>query len=323
MPTYQTTPYISWTFPDQAIAMNIKGVKPLQPVDLPNQNMVFGGQKYGWAEDARRMALARLETNRTKDLGMRGLINTTERSQAHSRPAHLSQTRINGKFMDPSYQYTQTPSGLRGGTGLITKEGRAWAKRKLQQRVQELNAIDSQDYSRGPPNRITILPQTVESDQLIAKIYNIVSAAATFNTSLPDYANRLVVAILRAAPYMDGAKLSQYETDVHHIIRLANQNMVGMDEAGFNEEDQYILAATKKELQRAEKIIKKIAVIQKQSLPDRVKIENFQRLADEVLREQTPAPISRNPFVDEEDMWEEQGQTNAANRPYTNVDELD
>jgi len=284
MPTYQTTPYISWTFPDQAIAMNIKGVQPLKATTLPSQGMVTGNAKYGWAEDARKKVLDGLETNRTKDKGMRGLINTTARTQAFDRPSTLSQTRINGKFEHPSYEYTQTPSGLRGGTGLLTKEGRAWAKRKLQQRVMELNAIDSQNYSAGPPPKVTILPQTVQADQLMAKIYTSISSGNTQNTSLPEYGNQLVVAILTAAPSLDGPKLSQYSSDVDELVRLVRSALQGLDEQGFGDEaDQFNLKALRKELRRVQTAIKRIAVIQKQAVPERVKLDNLQRLATELL----------------------------------------
>jgi len=288
MPTYQTTPFISWTFPDQAISMNRKGVQPLKATDLPRQDMIVGSASYGWAEDARRMALARLETNRVKDEGMRGLRNTTARSQAFDRPSTLSQTRINGKFMAPSYEYTQTPSGMRGGTGLITKEGRAWAKRKLQQRIAELNAIESQNYAAGPPTKITILPETVEADQALARLYNYISSAATTNPALPDIANKLIVALVKAAPAMDGRKLSQYGEDISHIIVLVRNNIIGMDEAGVEPEDFYIQSAVLKELERAQDVVKQIAIIQRQAIPDRVKTQNFQALADEVFRRGVP-----------------------------------
>ena len=313
MPTYQTTPYISWTFPDQAISMNRKGVQPLKATTLPRQDMIVGSAQYGWAEDARKMVLAGLETNRVKDEGMRGLRNTTARSQAHDRPSTLSQTRINGKFEHPSYQYTQTPSGMRGGTGLLTKEGRAWAKRRLQQRIGELNAIESQDYSAGPPTKITILPGTVEADQALARLYNYISSAATTNPALPDIANKLIVALLRAAPSMDGRKLSQYDSDINHILTLVRNNLIGMDEAEANPEDYYIQYAVKKELERAKDVVKQIANIQRQAIPDRVKEQNFRALADEVLRTGVP-PVKekpRNPLVDES-YWEGEGEEEEA-----------
>jgi len=296
MPTYQTTPYIPWTFPDQAIAMNRKGVRPLVKVPDPkDEDVLLGEPKYGWAEAARQQALARLETNRTKDKGMRGLINTTERSQAYDRPAHLSQTRINGKFMDPSYEYTQTAGGLRGGTGLLTKEGRAWAKRRLQQRIQELDAIESQDYSRGPPTRITILPQTASADQLLAQLYNLISSAVV-NSSLPEVANKLIIAILNSAVSIDGRKLSQYQADLGHIELLLRANLTNIDdlssidELSYStaEEEKLILEATLKEIDRAQSVVEEIANIQKQDIPDVLKERAYRTMADEVLRRGVP-----------------------------------
>lgn len=276
MPTYQTTPYISWTFPDQAIAMNRKGVQPLQSTPLPSQSMEVGGQKYGWAEDARKMALARLETNRTKDKGMRGLINTTERSQAFDRPAHLSQTRINGKFMDPSYQFTQTPSGLRGGTGLLTKEGRAWAKRKLQQRVQELNAIDSQNYSAGPPSKIVILPELYKVDTNIAKLLNRVYSG-TYNVDILEALDDLVVSILSASSSMTAPDVSRYTNALNPLAESVERTLEPSNSGNVDSQTRSVLTLALRRIKQINKLM--IEIADASDLPETARVKVLQNIA--------------------------------------------
>ena len=293
MPTYQTTPYISWTFPDQAIAMNRKGVQPLQSTPLPQQDMVVGAQKYGWADDARKMALAGLETNVIKDKGMRGLLNTTARSQAFDRPSTLSQTRVNGRFMDPSYQYTQTPSGLRGGTGLLTKEGRAWAKRKLQQRVQELNAIDSQDYSAGPPSKVVILPELFKVDSLFAKLLSY-SYSGVYATDIFDIIIELFTAIITASPNITASDVSKYKNLLSTLETTVERDALERNQQGqlvLNKNQQRVLNYLDRSIKKLNNLLVEIATAQE--LPGASRDKRLRAIASKYASEIEIRPRGR------------------------------
>ena len=43
MPTYQSSPYMPWVFPDEAYHMNYTGIKPLRPVPLRNKYDLLPG----------------------------------------------------------------------------------------------------------------------------------------------------------------------------------------------------------------------------------------------------------------------------------------
>lgn len=259
MPTYQTTPYISWTFPDQAIRMNKVGFRPLKPVDLPQQEMVIG-DKTEWDSRMREMALQALHTNRVKEQGMLFKRNTTDRTQAFERPAHLSQTRINGKFMPPSYEYTQTAGGLRGGTGLITPEGRAWGKQQLLNRIQQLNAIDSGDYSQGPTPRTDLDPKLDYLDAAFSQFLDQWEAGA-IPGSLVESANKCVTELFKVGSTISPSKLSQY---VEVVARL----QVQADRLGAVADGRYTFKDEKRATLRAVILI----------------LNRFQQLAEEIAR---------------------------------------
>jgi hypothetical protein len=293
MPTYQTTPYIAWTFPDQAIRMNKKGVQPLKPVDLPNQDMLLGAED-PWAKRSREMVLQGLHTNRVKEQGMLFHRNTTDRTQAFDRPAHLSQTRINGKFMDPSYMFTQTPSGLRGGTGLITPEGRAWGKRQLQNRVKELNAIDSGDYSAGPPARVNLDPKLDYLDAALSQFLDQWEAGA-FPGSLVDTANRVVNELFKVGAVITPSKLAQY---VEIIARLQVQgermSAVMFGPFTMKEEKRNILRAVILTFNRFQKLAEEIARVINE--PENVRLMVLNEIGSRILGE-TASVAAREPFT--------------------------
>lgn len=258
MPTYQTTPYISWTFPDQAIRMNKVGFQPLKPVDLPQQDMLIGG-KDPWAEKTREMALQRLHTNRVKEEGMLFKRNTTERTQAFDRPAHLSQTRINGKFMEPSYEFSQTAGGLRGGTGLITPEGRAWGKKQLLNRIQQLDAIDSGDYSRGRPERTNLDPKLDYLDAAFSQFLDQWEAGA-LPGSLVEQANKCVQELVKVGATITASKLASY-VEVVARLQVQAERMAAV-EAGrytFKDEKKAILRAVILIFNRFQQLAEEIA----------------------------------------------------------------
>lgn len=289
MPTYQTTPYIPWTFPDQAVAMNRKGVHPLQAQVLPQQDMVVGARD-PWAEKTREMALARLKTNRTKEQGMLFHTNTTDRSQRYDNNASQSQSHINGKFMAPSYEFAQTAGGLRGGTGLLTPEGRAWGKQQLLNRIQQLDAIDSGDYSAGPTPRTNLDPKLDYLDSAFSLFLDQWEAGA-FPGSLVDAANRTVSELLKVGATITPSKLAQY---VEVVARLQVQaDRLSAVEGGrytFKEEKKVILRAVILTFNRFQQLAEEIARVinEPQDVRARVMTEVASRILPGAMKGQTP-----------------------------------
>lgn len=282
MPTYQTTPYIPWTFPDQAIQMNRKGFQPAKSVPLPQQDMIVGAAT-PWDEPTRKLALQRLHTNRVKEEGMLFKRNTTDRTQAFDRPAHLSQTRINGKFMAPSYEYTQTPSGLRGGTGLITPEGRAWAKRQLERRVTQLDAIETGDFSKGRREPVNLYPTLDFLDSALSQFLDQWETGA-FPGSLVELANKCVQELFKVGATISPAKLTEY---VEVIARLQVQaDRYASVEQGrytFKEEKRAILRAVINVFSRFQKLAEEIARVINE--PAEVRARVMKEVGSRMLKE--------------------------------------
>jgi len=298
MPTYQTTPYISWTFPDQAIRMNRKGVQPLKPVDLPNQDRLVGASS-PWDAKTREMALQRLHTNRVKEQGMLFKRNTTERTQAFDRPAHLSQCRINGKFMPPSYEYSQTAGGLRGGTGLITPEGRAWGKQQLMNRIKELDQIDSEDYSAGAPPRTNLDPKLDYIDAAFSMFLDQWETGA-FPGSLVDAANRCVQELYKVGATISPSKLAQY-VEVCARLQVQADRLAAVDGGRytFKEEKRATLRAVILVLNRFQKLAEEIARVinEPESTRQMVLQEVGSRILGEAVVGQSVAGEEPGPFV--------------------------
>ena len=298
MPTYQTTPYISWTFPDQAIRMNKVGVQPLKPVNLPQQDMVIGGKSH-WDAQMREMALQALHTNRVKEQGMLFHRNTTDRTQAFERPAHLSQTRINGRFMSPAYEYDVTAGGLRGGTGLITKEGRAWGKQQLMNRIKELNAIESGDFSAGAPERVNLDPKLDYLDAAFSQFLDQWEAGA-IPGSLVEAANRCVLELFKVGAVISASKLASY---VEVVARLQVQaERFSVDERGrytFKEEKKATLRAVVLILNRFQQLAEEIARVinEPKNVREMVLQEVGQRMLPEAVVGQSVAGEEPGPFV--------------------------
>ena len=177
-------------------------------VPTPHQEMVVGtgpeGTKH-FRDAAVAEALARVRNDRLKEQGMLGHRNTTDRSQRYDRPASRSDVP-NGVF--PGFPYVSSSGFLRGGTGLITKEGRDWVRERLKQRIAELNAIDSQDYSGGPPPRVEVTPQYTELDTMLTQFLDQFEAG-TFTSGLTDQAFRLQQAIVKAGAVLTPEKIAE------------------------------------------------------------------------------------------------------------------
>ena len=162
--TFQTSPYMPWTFPDEAIKMNKLGVHSMRPTYVkPFEGNV--GSLTSWYDDARKEALERVQNTQRAKQGMEGHLNTTARSQRYERPASRSAVP-NGVF--PGMEYV-TSAGLRGGV-ITSKEGQEWLATRLQQRREEYAAISSGNFSRGAPKEIPVSPYT-DVDSLFQQIF--------------------------------------------------------------------------------------------------------------------------------------------------------
>lgn len=113
MPTLQTTKWVDWTFPDQAYVRNKAGHVWGPAQEMPRSDHEGGAANPFDAHD-KAVALERVRNNHRKMLGQMGVLDTTARSQRHSRPASQSCSHINGKFETAQ---SQTAGGLRGGAG--------------------------------------------------------------------------------------------------------------------------------------------------------------------------------------------------------------
>ena len=210
MPTLQTTPWIDWTFPDQAYARNKTGYVWGPAQEMPPLDAETGSGNPFDAHD-KAVCLERLRVNKRKDLGRLGVLNTTERSQRYDNNASQSQSHINGKFMDPSYEYSQTAGGLRGGTQyyFYSKEGQEVLHKLRDRRISELNANDTRDFSAGPPKRIEVSPSTDEIDAALSKVLDQFESGA-FPNSIVDDMNKLQNALVRIGATITSNKLAQY-----------------------------------------------------------------------------------------------------------------
>jgi uncharacterized protein YndB with AHSA1/START domain len=161
MPTFPTSPYFQPIWADDAYQMNKFGIGKLKPMPIKNEfkNMFPGGgsdaQTY-FTENARREAMARVENTKLAKLGMEGRRNTTARSQRYDRD--MSRSAVpNGQFYGSPMDYSVTAGGLRGGV-ITSPEGQEWLARRLAERAQEFENIQTGNFSKGPPREIDLQP---------------------------------------------------------------------------------------------------------------------------------------------------------------------
>ena len=208
--TFQTTPYMSWIFPDQAIRMN-----KLSPSMRPTHVSPFNadvGQASTWYDDARKEALARVENTRNAKLGMEGKANTTERSQRYERPASRSAIP-NGIFEGSPMEYV-TSAGLRGGV-ITTKEGQEWLQKRLQQRIGEYEAISTGNFSRGAPKELAVSPY-LNVDSLLRQIFT-AFGTGSFTSSTVDALNKLLEGFLRIGAIIQPTQLGNYARAIQKL----------------------------------------------------------------------------------------------------------
>jgi hypothetical protein len=230
--------------------------------------------------------------------------NTTDRTQAFDRPAHLSQCRINGKFMAPSYEFSQTAGGLRGGTGLITPEGRAWGKQQLLNRIKELDQIESGDYSAGPPPRTNLDPKLDYIDAAFSQFLDQWEAGALPGSTV-EAANKCVQELFKVGATISPSKLSQYVEIVARLqVQADRMSAVATGTYSFKEEKRTILRAVILIFNRFQKLAEEIARVinEPEEVRRRVMMEVGTRILGEDFRQQTaageePGFRPRPPFI--------------------------
>jgi hypothetical protein len=206
--TFQSTPHFNWTFPDQAIRENFYGVGPMRPNQVASLDYMSeeNAVHSNFREYAHARALARVRNDKTKEQGMLGHRNTTERSQRDERPASRSSIQ-NGQFQGSPMLYS-ADAGLRGGR-IYTKEGQEWLAQRLAQRAQEYEAMSTRDFSRGPPGRVELQPKTDAIDTLLTQIY-IAFSTGLFTSTLIENMNALFGAFLTSAVNLTSPQIAGY-----------------------------------------------------------------------------------------------------------------
>lgn len=201
-------------------------------------------------------ALARVRNTSMAKAGMLGMRNTTERSQRYERPASQSAVQ-NGRFYAPGYEYAADAGEKRGGTGLITKDGRAWVHKALQERVKQLEAISTGAFL-SKPGPIEVTPNTDGIDAAIQPLVD--SLQMNYISSfLPSMAQQVQAAILRA-----GATIR--ETDlvrIYQVVLNAQQSIRSLKssrrEGPVPSEQNKILNIVDASLNRSEQILKELS----------------------------------------------------------------
>lgn len=208
MPTLQTTAHLKWTFPDEAYAKNKAGFG-FATANIPTQEIEHG-VKNPFDAHSRQVALDRVANNKRKMFGQLGAIDTTDRSQRYSNNASQSQSHINGHFNNPAYEFSATAGGLRGGTQYFfySQEGQTWLDKWKARRIQELNNIQSGDYTNRP-ERIEVAPDYNVLDASFAKVLDQFESGA-FPSSIIDEFNKVQLALLQMGSRITSHKLAQY-----------------------------------------------------------------------------------------------------------------
>ena len=227
--TYQTSPMFQWTFPDQAIARNIHGIGKLKPVSLPNQPIMgeHNPMHSSWKSDAHREALSRVRNTTNAQEGMLGKLKMTARSQRYVRP--MSRSAVpNGVFHGSPMEYV-TSGGLRGGV-ITSKEGREWLAKRLKNRIVELDAIESRDFSAGAPPSIALAPQFDVLNAALESVFNdFGSGNLAFSSVTAQNIEKVESEFLKAGSYITGRELNVFASAFQRLSETAE----GITEQGL------------------------------------------------------------------------------------------
>ena len=240
MPTFQTTPYKPWIFPDEAYHMNHKGMQPLRPMPLSSLDLLRGGGSEAHAlfsNHEHSLVHQRLRVNKKKEQGMLGIGQMNERSQRYVRPASRSDVP-NGVFHGSPMQYAAS-SGLRGGRfankadfdaayptrrdvltyrgGVITtSEGQSWLAQRLKQRAQEYGERSSGSFSPRPPITPDVTPNN-DVDTLLQAVFTAFTAGS-FTSSLNDTLNKLLQAFIKVGATITPSQLTTYSQAIEKLM---------------------------------------------------------------------------------------------------------
>lgn len=321
MPTFQTTPYNAWVFPDQAIRMNRAGVSnttiPTRRVE--SEDFIVGNtnQFYKNAVDE---AYARLSNNKLKEESMLGRRNTTAWTQ---RPFDKASRyyKKNGKFPGQ----TITSGGfLTGGTGLITRDGREWFQEVIKNRINELNDIQSGSF-RGAPSRIFIEPTTNEVDTYLQQIIDSISVVS-IPSSLIELATKALTSLLRIGDKVRETDLARIKETITNI----QENILGLlasPGTSPSAEKRAILKSVQKVIDRMEVAIKDLAKVVGETADVRVAaVKDIQTKFGKQLGEKysytTPIQQATTAMTTGLDIKREQAADNFLNKLKENEDQF-
>jgi hypothetical protein len=169
--------------------------------------------------------------------------------------------------MAPAYQYAADAGQKRGGTGLITYDGRRWVQQAIARRIQQLDAIETGSFlPKAKP--IDVNPETNTLDGLLQPIIDVLQADY-IPTSLIEMGSKVQAGIIQV-----GATLR--ESDLVRIYRIIQdaqvsvrsllssrsnppQRAVNLRGPAFKEsDDTKILKIFQKSLDRMEKMLVEI-----------------------------------------------------------------
>jgi len=281
MPTYQTSPMFQWTYPDQAIARNIHGIGNLKPVSLPNQ-LIMGEHNpvhASWKDHSHKEALSRVRNTKRAQEGMLGKLKMNERSQRYVRP--MSRSAVpNGVFHGSPMEYI-TSAGLRGGV-ITSKEGQEWLQKRLNNRIVELDAIDSRNFSAGAPPSIALTPQF---DLLNAALESVFNDFASGNFALSGTTAQNVEKVesefLKAGSYITGRDLNTYANAFQRLTEMVRgytpEVLRGIYDRGSIAEISRNIGAIKNRLETLDFFLKEVARSVNWTKPEREQLMNSLR----------------------------------------------
>ena len=297
MPTFQTSPMNKWVFPDQAIALNTMGVGPLKPIRLPKQDIMMSVDSVHstWRDQAHKVALDRIKNTKRAEQGMLGKLKMNARSQRPYRPASRSAVP-NGVF--PGNEYV-TSAGLRGGV-ITTKEGQEWVQKRLNNRIVELDAIASHNFSAGPPPNIILAPQFSVLDTVLQNIFD-AFASSKFDSSTVSDLEKLQSEFLKVGSTIDGRDLAHYSDAIEQLY-AAVEPYYGQSRSGIlgldrNTQLEYsrTLKYIRKALENLDYFIQEIARTMNEDQAARELVVNKlreRRLGETISSFQAPGAIS-------------------------------
>jgi len=299
MPTYQTSPNYNWIFPDRAVALNTKGVGILKPVRIPNQDIMtsFDSTHATWREQAHKEALDRVRNTKRAEQGMLGKLKMNARSQRPFRPASRSAVP-NGVFHGSPMEYV-TSAGLRGGV-ITSKEGQEWVQKRLNNRIVELDAIGTRDFSEGPPPAISLLPQFSILDLALQNVFDAFSSSK-FDSSTVSDLEKLQSEFLKVGSTITGDQLATYADAFEKLSETitpyygqSRSGILGLD-ANTQHEYSRILKYIRKVLDNMDYFIQEIARTMNEDKAARELVVNKlreRRLGETITTFQAPGAIS-------------------------------